>query len=32
VHSPEELRILVEQSEEGGVLETADADMIEGVF
>jgi CBS domain containing-hemolysin-like protein len=32
VHSPEELRILVEQSEEGGVLETTDADMIEGVF
>jgi CBS domain containing-hemolysin-like protein len=32
VHSPEELRILVEQSEEGGVLEAADADMIEGVF
>jgi magnesium and cobalt exporter, CNNM family len=32
VHSPEELRILIEQSEEGGVLETADADMIEGVF
>jgi CBS domain containing-hemolysin-like protein len=32
VHSPEELRILVEQSEEGGVLESADADMLEGVF
>ncbi|HKO16815.1 MAG TPA: hemolysin family protein [Gemmatimonadaceae bacterium] len=32
VHSPEELRILVEQSEEGGVLETVDADMLEGVF
>jgi len=32
VHSPEELRILVEQSEEGGVLEATDADMIEGVF
>jgi CBS domain containing-hemolysin-like protein len=32
VHSPEELRILVEQSEEGGVLETTDADMLEGVF
>ena len=32
VHSPEELRILIEQSEEGGVLEAADADMIEGVF
>src|SRR5438874_10217198 len=32
VHSPEELRILVQQSEEGGVLEATDADMIEGVF
>ena len=32
VHSPEELRILVEQSEEGGVLESGDANMIEGVF
>ena len=32
VHSPEELRILVEQSEEGGVLQATDADMIEGVF
>jgi magnesium and cobalt exporter, CNNM family len=32
LHSAEELRILVEQSEEGGVLEPADANMIEGVF
>ena len=32
VHSPEELRILVEQSEEKGALEAADADMLEGVF
>lgn len=32
LHSPEELRILVEQSQEAGVLETADATLIEGVF
>jgi CBS domain containing-hemolysin-like protein len=32
VHSPDELRLLVEQSEEGGALETADASMLEGVF
>ena len=32
VHSPEELRILVEQSEEGGVLEPGVAETIEGVF
>lgn len=32
LHSPEELRILVEQSQEGGVLESADATLIEGVF
>jgi CBS domain containing-hemolysin-like protein len=32
VHSPEELRILVERSEEGGALETQDANLIEGVF
>jgi CBS domain containing-hemolysin-like protein len=32
VHSPEELRILVEQSEEGGQLERQDAALIEGVF
>ncbi|MEX2179352.1 MAG: hemolysin family protein [Gemmatimonadaceae bacterium] len=32
LHSPEELRLLVEQSEEGGVLEAAPATLIEGVF
>jgi CBS domain containing-hemolysin-like protein len=32
VHSAEELRILVEQSQEGGVLERQDAALIEGVF
>jgi CBS domain containing-hemolysin-like protein len=32
VHSAEELRMLVEQSEEGGALETQDADLLEGVF
>jgi len=32
LHSPEELRILVEQSQEGGVLESTDATLIEGVF
>src|SRR6185437_14095010 len=32
VHSPEELRMLVEQSQEVGVLQTQDADMLEGVF
>ena len=32
VHSPEELRLLVEQSQEGGVLEQQDAELIEGVF
>ena len=32
VHSPEELRMLVEHSQERGVLERHDADMIEGVF
>jgi CBS domain containing-hemolysin-like protein len=32
VHSPEELRILVEQSQESGALESGDATMIEGVF
>jgi magnesium and cobalt exporter, CNNM family len=32
VHSPEELRMLVEQSQEGGALERQDADLIEGVF
>jgi CBS domain containing-hemolysin-like protein len=32
VHSPEELRMLVEQSQEVGVLETQDANLLEGVF
>ena len=32
VHSPEELRLLVEQSEEMGQLHTHDAEMIQGVF
>jgi CBS domain containing-hemolysin-like protein len=32
LHSPEELRILVEQSQEGGVLESTDATLLEGVF
>ncbi|NUO62952.1 MAG: HlyC/CorC family transporter [Gemmatimonadaceae bacterium] len=32
VHSAEELRLLVEQSQEGGVLEQRDAALIEGVF
>jgi CBS domain containing-hemolysin-like protein len=32
VHSAEELRIIVEQSQEGGVLQPQDADMLEGVF
>jgi CBS domain containing-hemolysin-like protein len=32
VHSPEELRLLVEQSQEGGALETTDANMIDAVF
>lgn len=32
VHSPEELRILVEQAEEGGALEAEDARMIDAVF
>jgi CBS domain containing-hemolysin-like protein len=32
LHSPEELRILVEQSEEGGALEAAPATLLEGVF
>ncbi len=32
VHSAEELRIIVEQSQEGGVLLAQDADMLEGVF
>jgi len=32
VHSPEELRLLVEQSEERGQLQSHDAEMIQGVF
>ena len=32
VHSPEELRMLVEQSQEVGILQPQDADMLEGVF
>lgn len=32
LHSPDELRILVEQSEESGVLKTNDATLLEGVF
>jgi CBS domain containing-hemolysin-like protein len=32
LHSPEEIRILVEQSQEGGILESTDATLIEGVF
>lgn len=32
LHSPEEIRMLVEQSEEGGSLERQDARLLEGVF
>ncbi|HUL69085.1 MAG TPA: hemolysin family protein [Gemmatimonadales bacterium] len=32
LHSPEEIRLLVEQSEEGGSLEQADARLLAGVF
>jgi CBS domain containing-hemolysin-like protein len=32
VHSPEELRLLVEQSEEKGQLQSHDAEMIQGIF
>jgi CBS domain containing-hemolysin-like protein len=32
VHSPEELRLLVEQSQESGAIPTADADLIDAVF
>ncbi len=32
VHSPEELRLLVEQAQELGALERPEADLIEGVF
>jgi magnesium and cobalt exporter, CNNM family len=32
VHSPEEIRLLVEQSQESGQLESQDARLLEGVF
>ena len=32
VHSPEELRLLVEQAQEGGSIPQGDADLIEAVF
>src|SRR6185369_14867467 len=32
VHSPEELRLLVEQAQEGGALQSSDADLIDAVF
>ena len=32
VHSAEELRMLIEQSQDGGVLQAQDADILEGVF
>jgi CBS domain containing-hemolysin-like protein len=32
VHSPEEIRLLVEQSQEGGQMQAHDADLIEAVF
>jgi CBS domain containing-hemolysin-like protein len=32
IHSPEEIRMLVEQSQEGGSLQQEDARLIEGVF
>jgi magnesium and cobalt exporter, CNNM family len=32
IHSPEEIRMLVEQSEEGGGLQQEDARLLEGVF
>jgi putative hemolysin len=32
IHSPEEIRMLVEQSEEGGSLQEEDARLLEGVF
>ena len=32
VHSPDELRLIVEQSQEGGNISSQDADLIEGVF
>ena len=32
VHSPDELRMLIEHSEEGGAIATQDAQLMEGVF
>jgi CBS domain containing-hemolysin-like protein len=32
VHSPEELRLLVEQAQEGGAIESSDADLLDAVF
>ncbi len=32
VHSPEELRLLVEQAQEGGAIPSGDADLLDGVF
>lgn len=32
VHSPEELRLLVEQAQEGGSIESSDADLLDAVF
>ena len=32
VHSPEEIRLLVEQSQESGQMQAHDADLIDGVF
>jgi CBS domain containing-hemolysin-like protein len=32
VHSPDELRMLIEHSEEGGAIEPQDAELMEGVF
>ncbi|MCC6318422.1 MAG: HlyC/CorC family transporter [Gemmatimonadaceae bacterium] len=32
VHSPDELRMLVEHAEEGGAIQPQDAELIEGVF
>jgi CBS domain containing-hemolysin-like protein len=32
VHSPEEIRLLVEQSQEGGQMQARDADLIDAVF
>ncbi len=32
VHSPEELRLLVEQAQEGGAIQSSDADLLDAVF